>query len=107
MSSIVYYNEYSFDNTNNAATKSGPPILLRRLNTLQEGSENPTFERDSQKGSSADIQGNGLHQQQSVLSTASAKFREKQYGTIDVYWLFEDGGIVLFFHSLYKYSNLQ
>ncbi|KAK3097309.1 hypothetical protein FSP39_008537 [Pinctada imbricata] len=81
---------YTFETTpNQKSSKTGAPVF-RRLNTLQEGVENPAYNGEM-NGTKE-----GFQQQMSVISSRSSSiFKDKQYGTIDVYWLFDDGGLTL------------
>ncbi|WAQ98879.1 S12A2-like protein, partial [Mya arenaria] len=62
-----------------ASTANGHPqygaMHLKRLNTLEEGMENEAFEEDGE----------------TVTPVAPPSFRDKNYGTVDVWWLYDDG----------------
>lgn len=72
------------------------PIKLKRLNTVEEGTENPAFDPDAPNGNTKGVRPK-LRTMLSSMSTAtlSSRFQEVQYGTIDVWWLFDDGGLTL------------
>lgn len=92
-------------------------IPLKRLNTLPEGLENDAYEENEEtdktlpvgtldntedrmktRDSSLDIKDNNPHPIGSSLpkytteDLTSRRFRGKQRGTLDVWWLFDDGG---------------
>ena len=72
---------------------TGGQIKLKRLNTVDEGTENAAFTPDAPNGNTAGERPR-LKTLLSSVSTAplSSRFQEVQYGTIDVWWLFDDGG---------------
>ena len=69
-------------------------VLLKRLNTLDEGLENAAFEPEQSRDGDVTLTG------KPTLSPAISldkdnhgdRFKEVQYGTIDVWWLYDDGG---------------
>ncbi|OWF56733.1 solute carrier family 12 member 3-like [Mizuhopecten yessoensis] len=93
---------YKFLNSKPKVTPPKNHVVLQRLNTVEEGAEeNNAYVRD---------QGTHLGEEEerdearpthtTLLSTLSCdsnaeRFREKQYGTIDVWWLYDDGGLTL------------
>lgn len=81
---------YSFKEASKGAVG---PIKLKRLNTVEEGTENPAFDPDAPNGNTKGVRPK-LRTMLSSMSTAtlSSRFQEVQYGTIDVWWLFDDGG---------------
>ena len=74
--------------------------MLKRLNTLEEGIENAAYE-----GGIPDT-GNESMKMRPTLSPAVSldtdkhgnRFKEMQHGTIDVWWLYDDGGMFYGFH---------
>ena len=80
---------------------AGGQIKLKRLNTVDEGTENVAFTPDAPNGNTAGERPR-LKTLLSSVSTAplSSRFQEVQYGTIDVWWLFDDGGRSKFKPSL-------
>ncbi|KAH3837753.1 solute carrier family 12 member 1-like [Dreissena polymorpha] len=65
----------------NTQLNGQPHFVHHRLNTLEEGIENAAFQDDDAKPDG-------------VERTAPV-FRESQYGTVDVWWLYDDGGMTL------------
>ncbi|KAH3837760.1 hypothetical protein DPMN_111161 [Dreissena polymorpha] len=65
----------------NTTVNGQPHFALQRLNTLKEGIENAAFQDDEPKS-------DGVKRKAPV-------FRESQSGTIDVWWLYDDGGLTL------------
>ncbi|XP_060571592.1 solute carrier family 12 member 3-like [Ruditapes philippinarum] len=68
-------------------------IRLIRLQTLEEGVENAAFEDPHVSESKPTITPSLLSQD--VPEKPPTNFRDKQYGTIDVWWLYDDGGLAL------------
>lgn len=64
-------------------------FTLSQLHTVPEGVENPSFAGDN-------IHGNTRPHRELLTSTLSKEsittFKHKLYGTIDVWWLYDDGG---------------
>ena len=64
-------------------------FTLSQLHTVPEGVENPSFIGDN-------IHGNTRPHRELLTSTLSKEsittFKQKLYGTIDVWWLYDDGG---------------
>ncbi|XP_060571588.1 solute carrier family 12 member 3-like [Ruditapes philippinarum] len=66
---------------------------LKRLNTLEEGVENAAFEETQVTGTKSTTTPSLLSQD--VPEKPPTNFKDKQYGTIDVWWLYDDGGLTL------------
>ncbi|XP_033750069.1 solute carrier family 12 member 3-like [Pecten maximus] len=95
---------YKFTNSKPKITPPKNHVVLQRLNTVEEGSEdNKAYEgdQDTHFGGDDDEEEDGATPKHTtLLSTLSSdsnsgRFREKQYGTIDVWWLYDDGGLTL------------
>ena len=69
--------------------------MLKRLNTLEEGIENAAYESET-KLSDKDVPLTPRPMLSPAVSLETDKhgnrFKEIQYGTIDVWWLYDDGG---------------
>ncbi|XP_060071216.1 solute carrier family 12 member 3-like [Ylistrum balloti] len=94
---------YKFSNSKAKVTPPTNHVVLQRLNTVDEGAEdNKAYERDqeTQLGDDEEEEDGTRPTHTTLLSTLSSdsnagRFREKQYGTIDVWWLYDDGGLTL------------
>ena len=81
--SIVITDGDNTDSKSYNVSNTGAPIQLKRLNTVDEGMENEGFEDDE----------DGNEEQHVIEKKPQInRFRGKQYGTIDVWWLYDDGG---------------
>ncbi|XP_062614460.1 solute carrier family 12 member 3-like [Saccostrea cucullata] len=78
------------------SSKNVGGIKLKRLNTVEEGSENLGYIPDAPNGNMKEDRPK-LSTLLSTESTAplTSRFQEVQHGSIDVWWLFDDGGLTL------------
>ncbi|KAL4227262.1 hypothetical protein ACF0H5_012708 [Mactra antiquata] len=70
-------------------------IPLKRLNTLDEGMENLAYEADVSSTTNSPNTKTTVPQTVQDSQTTPVNFRNKHYGTIDVWWLYDDGGLTL------------
>ncbi|XP_053405813.1 solute carrier family 12 member 1-like isoform X2 [Mercenaria mercenaria] len=63
-------------------------MRLKRLNTLDEGMENLAFEE-------AQTNADNIRSTPALPDRQTVNFKDKHYGTIDVWWLYDDGGLTL------------
>ncbi|XP_069138300.1 LOW QUALITY PROTEIN: solute carrier family 12 member 1-like [Argopecten irradians] len=96
-------NSYAFSNNKQKITPPKNHVVLQRLNTVEEGAEeNKGYEGDQEThiGDDDDDEEGTRPNHPPLMSSLSSdintgRFREKQYGTIDVWWLYDDGGLTL------------
>ena len=80
--------------TGQSYTPTIKQVLLKRLNTLDEGLENVAFEAEQSRDSNVTLTSKPPLSPSVSLNVENHgnRFKEVQYGTIDVWWLYDDGG---------------
>ena len=83
-------------------------MLLKRLNTLDEGLENAAFDPEQSRDGDMTLASKPTLSPAISLNADNSgnRFKDVQYGTIDVWWLYDDGGKSLHLIPFSHYANM-
>ena len=94
--------------TGQSYTPNIKQVLLKRLNTLDEGLENAAFDTEQSRDVDVTLASKPILSPAISLNADNSgnRFKEVQYGTIDVWWLYDDGGKRLHLFPFFNYANM-